>query len=813
MHDFQYAFRVLRKSHAFTSIAILALALGIGANAAIFSVVNALFLRPLPYPDAGRLVQLHESLNGSSIPVSYPNYADWRKQVDVFEDMASDATFSATMGGATPQRIDIGYVSSGFFSILRLKPALGRDFTTDDDRPGAAPVVLLTDRIWRSRFNGDAAVLGRPVSIDKRPYTVIGILPAGFHFHRSADLYIPITDALERQFLSMRANHNNNVVIARFKPAATMEQARAQMDTVADRLQRAYPDVNTGLGIRVVTLREQVAGGARNAILMLLAAVGLVLLIACVNVANLLLARAAGREKEMAIRAAVGASRWRVVRQLLAESALLALAGGGLGILLARWSFAGLVRLVPSSVAAGGLTIDGRVLGFTLLVSLATGLLFGLAPAFDAMRLNLSSVMRDGTRSSGGGSSRGRLRDALVVAEVALALVLLAGAGLLIRTLDELMSVRLGFSTERTLTMQVDLPDAPDLTPLAASMFFEGLVERVQAMPGVESVGAISALPLSGNESSAVFYRDDRPLPPRAKLPSAANKVATPGYFRVLHIPLIAGRIYNAGDGRVGNFRREQAVEWFQKHSFAVVINQTMARRFWPGEDPVGKTFCFGYPEMKLAPMHIVGVVGDTRDHRLDAEPAPAWYFSSYLYPFNNLTLVVRTRNEPLALAASVRRAAAALDSSALVSDVTTLEQTVARSVASRRVNMLVLAIFAGLALALAAVGIYGVMAYTVTQRRHEIGIRMALGAARGDVLRLVLGKAILLGTAGVALGGAAALGLTRLMASMLYGVKAADPLTFGCVAAVLFAVTVAASYAPAWRATRLDPLAALRCE
>ena len=814
MHDLQYALRVLGKSTGFTLIAILALALGIGANTAIFSVVNAVFIRPLPYPEAERLVEMHKGMGvDGEMPVSYPNYQDWRKQADAFEDMASNAVFDATLAaGSRNERVSVNYVSSGFFSILRVTPTLGRDFAPADDRPGAPPTVILTHSVWQTRFGGNAGILGKTVALDRRPYVVIGVLPAKFRFYRDADAYVPISDTLIRQMMHMRENHNNNAVIARLKAGVTPEQARAQMSTIAARLQREHPDCNTGIGIHVVPLRQHMAGSSKGPIVLLLAAVAAVLLIACVNVANLLLARAAGREKEMAIRAALGASRWRILRQLIAESLLLAMAAGAIGIILAQWSFAGLVKLVPASIAAGGLTIDARVLAFTLLVSIGTGFLFGVAPAIDAARVNLSGAMRDGTRTSGT-SSRGRLRDVLVVSEVALALLLLLGTGLLLRTLNQLMRVRLGFQTASILKVDVNLPDSTEFSPVRSELFFERLVERVRSMPGVESAGAVNNMVLTGARSNMVFYRDDRPLPERGLYPDADNKVVTPGYFATLGIPLVRGRLFTAADGRITDFPRERAMEWLGKNRFSVVINEAMARRYWPGEDPLGKTFRAGFVEMKGPQLTIIGVVGDTRDLGLDREAPPSFYWSSYHFPYSGLALVARTRLDPTALGPSIRKAASELDPSALVTNATTVEQLVSDSVASRRLNMQLLAIFAALALVLASVGIYGVMAYSVNQRRREIGVRMAMGASSSDVLRLVIRKAALLGGLGVLIGSAAALGLMRLIAGMLYGVRPADPLTFVSVATILFAVAIGASYAPARQAARLDPLVSLRCE
>lgn len=812
LKNVRYATRTLLKSPGLTATAVLALALGIGANTAIFSVVNAVFLRPLPYQDAERLVEIAEWGRGR-MSVSYPNYLDWQKQADAFESMAVNGVYDATLvTSGNAERVPVGYVSAGFLSVLRIAPLLGRDFRPEDDRQGAAPVAILTHRIWQTRFGSDPSILGEPVSVDQRSYTIIGVLPPEFRFYRSMDLLIPISDAVTRQILYMRENHNNLYAFARLKDGVTLERAQSQMATIAARLEKTYPAANTGIGARVTGLRERMAGGARQPITMLLGAVCLVLLIACVNVANLLLARAADRKKEMALRAALGASRGHVIEQLLTESVLLAVTGGALGILFARWSFAGLIRLVPASIAAGGLSIDPRVLGFTLLVSLLTGVLFGLFPALDGLRVNLSDALRDGTRTTGG-SSRGRLRDVLVVSEIALALVLLVGAGLLLRTLDRLMGVRLGFQTANMLTARVSLPDSDAIPAEQACAFYDRLIERVQAMPGVKSAGTISNMPLGGGFSSAVFYRDDRPVPPRGKLPAADQRAASPEYFRAMGIPLLRGRLFTPADGRISNFRRDNILEWARANSFAVLINDTMARRFWPNEDPVGKVFRFGFPEMRGPRLTIIGVVGDTRDYGPDAEAPPIWYWSGYHYPRQRETLVIRSEGDPGALAAAVRRAASELEPAALVTDVKTVEQLVAGSVASRRLNMMLLGIFAGLALLLAAVGIYGVMAYAVNRRSHEIGVRLAMGATRGDIMRLVIGKAALLGGIGVAIGTFAALGLTRLISGMLFGVKPTDPLTFGAVAIVLFGAAIAASYTPARRATRVSPLKALRCE
>ena len=806
--------RTLWKSRGVTVVAVLALALGIGANTAVFSVVNAVFLRPLPYPDAEQLAVIVETNDKSPTSVAYPDFLDWRPQASAFKAMAAVAAYEATLESRAPaERLAVTYVSADFFRVLGTHPVLGRDFRVADDRQGAPPVALISYRIWQANFGGDPDILGASVNLDRRPYTVIGVLPAGFRFYRPANVFVPLSDAVTRQMLALRENHNALDVIGRLKPGTTLEQARGQMNTIASRLERAYPATNTGVGAQVIALRERISGQARQPLTILLAAVSLVLLIACVNVASLLLARAADRRGEMAMRAALGASRWHVLRQLLLESVILALAGGLLGILICSWSFAGLARLIPASIDAGGIGIDWRVLGYTVLISIFTGVLFGLAPAFDAWRTDLMSALRDGGRTTAGSSSA-RLRDGLVIAEVALALVLLAGAGLLLRTLNSLMNVPLGFQSDHLLTARISLPDSEDYPPERDAAFFSAMVTKVRALPGVSAAGSVSHLPLRGFFSSMVWFRDDRPVPERGKLPGADHRIASPEYFATMGIPLLRGRLLTPADGRLTNFRLDQAMRWFQNNRFAVLISESMAKRYWPGEDPIGKTFRPGFPEMGLQPVKIVGVVGDVRDYGPDNDFRPTFYWSSYHFPQRGVTLVVRTRGgDPAALVSDVRRTAAALDPAATVSDVVTAESIVADAVASQRLNMQLLGVFASLALLLAGVGIYGVTSYAVNRRTQEIGVRIALGATPRSVARLVVGKAIMLGVVGVVIGMAAALALARLIAGMLFGVKPADPLTFLAVGTILLALCVVASFAPARRATRVSPILALRSE
>jgi putative ABC transport system permease protein len=774
---------------------MFALALGVGANTAIFSVVNAVFLRPLPYPLPDRLVWISEIRENRPISVSYPDFLDWRREASAFEAMAVTGTWEATLESRAPaERLPVTYASSDFLSVLRARPMVGRDFRPEDDREDAPPVAILSHRIWRTYFSSDPSVVGAVVSLDRRHYTVIGVLAPDFRFYRPANVLVPISDATSRQRLEKRENHDGLEVIARLRPQATLGRARAEMSTIAAALQSDYPQTDAGIGAQVSGLRERVAGESRRPLFFLLAAVSVLLLIACVNAASVLLARAVDRRREMAVRTAIGGTRGQVLRQLLAESVALSLAGGALGVVLASWSFAALARLLPDSMDAADLGFDWRVLGYTLMLCLFTGALFGLAPVFDAWRLNLTSGVREGARMTNG-IATARLRDVLVVAEVALALILLVCAGLLLRTVNRLFNVPLGFQPEHLLTARVSLPDSQEYPAERASRFFDDAVRDVAAIPGVRAAGLIDQLPLRGPHSSMVWFRGDRPPPDRGKLPVADYRAASPGYFAAMGIPLLRGRLFTGSD--------------------AVVISETMARRYWPGENPVGKSFRPGFPEMNMAPVTIAGVAGDVRDYGPESEPVPTFYRSAaHLPPKSSAILVIRARaGDPAGIASALRHTVAAMDPAATVSEVATMEQVLSDSMASRRLNTALLAIFAVLALLLAGIGLYGVMAVTVSRRRREIGIRMALGARRSNVIRMVMGKAFVLGGLGVLVGSTAALGLSRLIQTMLFDVKPGDPLTFLSVGAILLAVTVLSSYVPARRATRISPMTAVRTE
>lgn len=816
-HDLRHAIRTLVKSPGFTAVALLTLALGIGANTAIFSVLNALVLRPLPYADGDELVQVVESINGHAAPVSYPDYLDWRRHNTVFTDSAAHAAFAATFTGkGDPERIGVGYVSAGFLRTYRVQPELGRDFLPSEENEGAPGVAILSHAFWRKYWGNDRGVLGQAVTLNQRQFTVVGVLPASFHPLHGSEVYVPIGQAVKAYYL-VRGNHDSTFVMARRRHGVPLERVRADLDTITRRLEQTYPNTNTAVRARVTPLREVLVGGARRSTLLMFGAVGFVLVIACVNVANLVLARFAVRRKEMALRAVLGASRGRAVRQVMTECAALGLAGGALGLLAAKLSFQALAALVPAAAAAGGLTLDGRVLAFSVAVSLLTGVLFGAAPAIEAMRAGLMDRLNQTGRTSSGRSEK-RLRGALVVSQVALAFLLLAGAGLLIRSMQQLLRANPGFDPEDVVAMKVALPErkSPPLT--YGPSFYRSVLERVKAAPGVREAGVVRHLYLSGGDSSTFVLVDGRPTPPKGQEPGASYKVASPGFFRAMRIPLLRGRMFTEEDGAPPPVRVEPGgwalnpaiTDWWAKQDFAVVISDTMARRFFPGEDPVGKRFRTGRPDSPSPRAVIVGVVGDTRQHSLEQQPGPIYYYSSFQMPDDNLWLVARGANAA-ALIPAIRSAVREVDKGALITNATTMERLVSGAVAGRRTNTLLLGAFAVVALVLASIGVYGVMSFLVAQRTREIGVRVALGARRRDVLKLVIGYGVKLTIAGLAIGLAAAAALTRLISSMLYAVTALDGLTLGATAAVLLACGLAASYVPARRAVRIDPAVTLR--
>jgi len=808
LQDLRYGLRMLAKDPGFMAVAVVTLALGIGANTAIFSVVNTVFLRPLPYPDADRLVVITEKTKYTpECPVSYPNFLDWQSQNQVFGHIAVFQGEGLTLIGVeAPERVASMNVSADFFLTLGVKPIHGRNFLPSEDKVGATPVVIMSHRLWQKRFGGDPGLIGKTLTLKgtlgTKNYTVVGILSRGFSFFGQADLFVPIGLWGADGYLMKRENHDRTLAIARMKPGVTLEQARAQMETIALRLERQYPATNTGFGMITMTpLRERVIAHARAAMLVLLCAVGFVLLIACVNVANLLLVRSLARNKEVAIRVALGAGRGRVIRQLLTESVLLGLAGGMAGLLLGIWSSGALVRLVPQDLPFAGISIDHRVLIFTLLISLLTGVAFGLAPALQASRPDLNESLKEGGRTSAAGIGHHRVRGLLVISEVALALVLLISAGLMFQSFRRLLKVDPGFNPQNVLTMNLDMSDPKyDADPTQFMTFNEQLLERVRALPGIQYAGMVRPLPLAGGRSLMAFYREDQPVPSSGNFPAADWRAVSPGYFQAMGIPLLKGRFFADSDNR--------------NAPPVAVINNAIARRYWSDVDPIGRRLRIGTPEMGLPWFTVVGIVGDTKAYGLEATAPTEFYVSCLqLGSWVDMSLVVRTTSPPPSVAAAVREQVLALDKEMSVTNIQTMEQRLAVSLAGRRDNLQLLGLFAALALVLASVGIYGVMSYSVAQRRHEIGVRMALGARQRDVLRLVVGQGLVLTLVGVAFGLAGALALTRFLASMLFEIPSTDLTTFAAVSLVFTVVTAFASYLPARRATKVDPMVALRYE
>jgi putative ABC transport system permease protein len=802
--DLRYGARMLYKNPGFTLIAVLTLALGIGANTTIFSVVNAVWLRPLPYPEAEQLVLLghRNTKREGNFELAPAGFFDLRRQSKSFAQIAvhSSHDFNLT-GTGEPERLQGQIVSAALFSLLKVSPFAGRVFAEEDDREGAPRVVLLSYELWQRRFGAEAGIIGKTLTFDDRSYTVIGVMPPGFEFPtKGTELWAPIP------FNANAVNDRGAFFlsgIARLNPGVTIEQAQTELDVIARNLAQAYPQSNTDLGFSVVSLHESLVSGFKQALLVLLGAVLFVLLIACVNVANLLLARGAAREKELAVRAALGAGRWRLLRQLLTESMLLGLAGGALGLLLAAWGVEALKLIDPGTIARlEKIDLDWRVFGFTLGVSCLTGILFGLAPALQVSKPNLQHSLKESGRGFAGARGQ-RLRGLLVIAEVALSLVLLIGAGLLIRSFIRLQNVDLGFNPDRLLTLRIELSDSKARDWTRGANFYQQVIDRVQALPGVESVGITNAAPIETPGMRSAIVMEDKPDPPPGQQQFANIRIISPDYFRTLGVPLLKGRLLSAQDNT-------QAPP-------VVVINQAMARRYWGEEDPVGKRLRLGSSRASNAPwVTVVGVVGSVRQSGLNSDPFPELYASftqgnpRWARP---RVLFIRTTGDPLSLVAAVKRQIWEVDKDQTIWAERTMDEIVARWLAPRRFNLLLLGVFAALALVLASVGIYGVISYAVSQRTREIGVRMALGAGRRDILKLILGQGLALTLGGVACGVIASLVLTRWLASLLFEVSPTDPLTFGLIVLLLTFVALLACWIPARRATKVDPMVALRCE
>jgi len=799
--DVRLGVRTLVHSPIFTAVTVLSLALGIGANTAIFSVVNGLLLRPLSYPESERLVDVWHTPPQQSFPgldrfsVSPANYLDWKAQTSSFEKIAVYGFAGLSLSTSNDPMPLIGAtVSSDFFSVLRTNAMQGRTFTSDEERPGRDQVVVISHALWQRAFGANPNIIGQTLTLNSRGFTVVGIMPAGFQFPREAELWVPLAwDDKERQTRSI----HDYLVIARLKQNVSVQQAQAEMSTISSRLEQQYPEENKGWGAVVIPLREDLVGDNRTALLVLFCAVSFVLLIACANVANLMLARGANRQKEIAVRIALGAGRARLVRQLLTESILLAVTGGVLGLLLAVWGSKMLVQLggIP---AADNIGIDTWALCFTLLVSFAAGIIIGIMPALQFTRTSVSETLKQGSGRTGGTSLKQHTRKALVVSEVALSLVLLIGAGLMIRSFWNLQHVDPGFDTSNALTMSVVLNQIRYPEPHQQLAFLERAMEQIRAVPGVVSVGATTKIPLAGGGSTQPFSIDGRPTGAIAEQPMAQTRYITADYFRAIGIPLRQGRFFTDQD-------RDNSVP-------VVIISEAMAHRFWPGANPIGKRLTPSF-HLEQGPREIVGVVGDVKARGLDSDSSTMMYLPYNQSPRPFMSFVVRTAQNPESLIQPVSKAIYSIDKEQALTDVQTMEQVLLASLSGRRFNMTLLLSFAAVALMLAAVGVYGVMNYTVTLRRRELGIRMALGAAKMDVLRLVMGQGLMLTLIGVGAGLISAYALTRLMASLLYGVTATDYLTFGSVSAMLIAVGLVASYVPARRATKVNPTIALRAE
>jgi len=807
IRDIRYAARGLLKQPVFAAIVLLTLGLGIGASTAIFSVVNSVLLRKLPYRQPDRIVAIQElSEKGTRVQVTSANFLDWRAQNTVFEHLAAMRVTTSNLALADyAERIDIAQTSANFFEVFGVTPTYGRFFIPTDEQAGHEPVVILSDGLWRSRFGSDPGLVGKPIKLDGRNYTVIGIAPPRFQYPDKTEAWLPplklVPELFPDQDVTQTRGMGYLAAVALVKPGVSLPQAAAEMETITSRLRQQYPESNNNRFNKVVSLHRHLVGDTDTMLWLLLGAVTFVLLIACANVANLLLANAASRQKEIAIRTALGASRFRVVRQLFTESALLALAGGAVGLLLSVWGVPLITKLLPREFPRlDEIQIDWRVLGFTLAASVLTGLLFGLAPVFHLTRFGVHDAMKESSHGAGGSVHRSRLRHALIVAEVALSVVLLAGAGLLFRSFLQLQSVNAGFTPEQVLTARLSPSVEKFKTDSDYIKYYENVLARIGALPGVREAGVINTLPLQKGPTFRFRVEGRAPLP-IDKWPPANYRSVSPNYFHALNIPVLQGRPFTDRDN-------EQAPT-------VLLVNQSIAEKYFPGENVVGKRINFGRTDSNQQPIwrEIVGVVADVKNMELKEQPEPEIYFSSLQSPFEAMSIVIRSSVEPGSLAGAVRGAVAEVDKTVPVADIETMDRLVTESVMQPRFNMVLLGLFSAIALVLSAAGIYGVTSYTVTQRTHELGIRLALGAQLGDVLRLILKQGLAVILVGVSIGLAAAFLLTRLLRTLVFGISTNDPLTFIGITLLLSVVALIACYVPARRATKVDPLVALRYE
>jgi putative ABC transport system permease protein len=815
--DIRYGFRMLWKNRGVSAIVILALALGIGANSAIFSVVNTVLLRPLPYEQADRLVFLNEkSPVLDEMSISYPNFLDWREHNQSFEKIGvyNRGSYNLT-GSGDPERIVTAQMSADMFTLLRVNALHGRVFTNDEDKPGGTPVVVLSYGLWQRRFGGQTSILNEPITLNGKSYTVIGVMPQNYAFPSRAEMWVPVGQLSDQASWKSRGNHPGLYGVGRLKAGVTFEQSDADMNNVAANLEKQYPDSNAGNRVRLRPLLEIFVSDVRRALWVIFAAVGFVLLIACANIANLLLARATARRKEMAIRTAVGASRWRLARQLLTESILLSLIGGALGLLLARWGIDLILYVSPDAIPRSReIGLDWIVLGFTVGVSFLTGILFGLIPALQAGEVDVHETLKETGR---GVSGRHWLRSSLVVGEVATTLVLLIGAGLMIRSFYLLQKVNPGFSYEHLTSFSVSLPQRKYSSPEQRASFYNRLLENIRAVPGVESTAAASGLPLGNNGWQTSFLIDGQPAPPRDQTPLMEACLVTPDYFKAMNIPLLRGRVFNDHDDRSNLAGKDLSKLNENEREIAamnaLVIDEEFARRHWPNDDPVGKYVRLG-GDPNGQKVQVIGVVGRVKMESLNQNSDRVQgYFPFAQTPGGGMTVIVKGTSDPSQLISSMRAAVKEIDPDQPIYNPRTMDEIRAESVAPERLNLTLLSLFAGIALVLAIVGIYGVMSYSVTQRTHEIGIRMAIGARPRDVFAMILGHGMKLTIIGVVIGLVLAFVLTRLMETMLFGVAPTDATTYTAISVLLVSVALLACYLPGRRATKVEPTISLRYE
>ncbi len=827
LQDLRYAVRTLFKNYGFTVVAVLTLALGIGANTAIFSVINTTFLRSLPYPEPDRLVLLRErNASGGSLSVPYANFLDWHEQQRVFSGLAfyyaTDFKIETPKGA---ELVPACLVSGDFFPVLGVRATEGRDLAPEDDRVGASPVAWVTWEASEKYFAAGDSPVGRTIVLDGKALTVAGVLPAGFRLNRRADLYVPLAPHAQGADFSMRENRTGRAfVVGRLRPDVTRAAAQAQMSAIASRLELQYPKTNTGIGVSVLSLRDRLTGAARPQLLLLLGAVAVILMIACVNIANMLLARSFARQREMAVRTALGATRLQLTRQLLVESTVLALGGGAVGALLGVWGYQLVARLVPGEIqqlVGAGVGLDVRVLLFVVSASLATGMAFGLVPAWQSSRSDPNDTLKNSRHTVRALFGRFRVSDLLVVSQVGLALTLLVGAGLLIRSLHRLSQVPTGIKPERILTLRLEPPPVSQFwrSPQSFEAHFRRMLDAVRPLPDIDASAVVTGLPFGGNDSTIMFYCDDRPMPKSGEFPRASTHTVSEDYFRVMGIPLLRGRAF---DGQERPYVVPPGVilapqnfgVLFKDVVFDGVLSQRMASTYWPGEDPVGKRFRLGTPEMQFPWVQVVGVVGNTTQYGLERGETTEFYLSLRQWPAPTpMHLVARTRLDSTAAVASIRRAIQAAASEQPLRDLQLMSERIAGSVSGRRFNMTLFTSFALTALALSLIGIYGVVSFAVGQRTREIGIQMALGAQRRDVLREVLAHGLRLALPGMVLGLVGAWGVGRLLQNALFGITGTDMVTYASSTGMILVMAFLGCLLPALRAAHVDPMRALRCD